>query len=97
MPEKTTHLVSSPKDEQRAVLVQRYVLADLSYNEGKTIILVVLFCFFFFSFFLSFCPSACLLLFWVQTTLLERERLLEHFPPSAVLSVCCMCTRVGLA
>ena len=31
---KTIHFVASPKDNGYAVLVQRYVLTDLSYNEG---------------------------------------------------------------
>lgn len=53
--EKTIHLVAVPRTNSCAVLAKRYVLAGLSYSEGKTIIVgffLFVFClivFFFFS------------------------------------------------
>lgn len=69
-------LLAVPRMNSRAALVKRYVLAGLSYSEGKTIIVIFCYCcfylfvcFFFLSFF-PFPPPACLLFSWVHTTLL---------------------------
>lgn len=48
--EKTIHLLAVPRVNSCAVLVTRYVWADLSYHEGKTIIV-------FSPLFLSFAPT----------------------------------------
>lgn len=64
--EKTIHLLAVPRVNSCAVLVTRYVWADLSYHEGKTIIV-------FSPFFFLLPPLTYLLFFWVWTPLLVWE------------------------
>ena len=76
--EKTIHLVGSPKMNSSAVLVKRYVLADLCYQEGKTIIAV------YFPLSFLFSPTLCFVFLRLDPFLVWEWLLKSLHPPPAV-------------